>query len=77
MEKLLAEEGELIERALVKNFISARARMERDRWLSWVSAVSARLASSLGADHGRLFAALEGEVRDHLRELAEAPLELL
>jgi hypothetical protein len=62
--------GELIERAVVRKFISERARMERDRWLSWASAVSARLASSLGADHGKLFAAIEGEVRDHLRQLA-------
>ena len=62
--------GELIERAVVRKFIAERARMERDRWLAWASAVSARLAASLGADHGKLFAAIEGEVRDHLRQLA-------
>lgn len=66
--------GALIERTTVGKFIAERGRMERDRWLSWASAVSARLAADLGADHGRLFAVIEGEVRDHLRQLAAEKL---
>jgi len=67
--------GELIERKVVKRFIAERARMERDSWISWASAVSGRLASPLGVDHGRLFAALEDETRAQLRYLAELSLE--
>jgi hypothetical protein len=39
------------------------------------TAVSARLAASLGIDHGRLFAAIEDEVRAQLRYIAEKPIE--
>jgi hypothetical protein len=49
--------------------------MERDSWLAWASAVSARLAASFGVDHGRLFVALEDEVRAQLSYLAQKPLE--
>jgi hypothetical protein len=37
--------------------------------------VSARLAASLGVDHGRLFAAIEDEVRAQLLYIAEKPIE--
>lgn len=75
--ELAKAKGELIERAAVKKFLADRARMERDQWISWASAASGRLAGALGpgVDTGRLFAALEGEVRDQLRRLAERPLE--
>jgi hypothetical protein len=53
--------GELVERAAVKKFIADRARMERDQWIAWSSAVAGRLAAGLGVDAGRLFGALEGE----------------
>jgi hypothetical protein len=33
------------------------------------------LAASLGVDHGKIFAALEDEVRGQLRYLSEKPLE--
>jgi hypothetical protein len=59
--------GELVEKALVKRFISARARMERDQWLAWASAVSARLANSLAVDHAKLFTLIEDEVHAQLR----------
>jgi hypothetical protein len=61
--ELAKARGELVERVAVKRFLSERARRERDSWLAWASAVSARLAASLGVDHGRLFAAIEDEVR--------------
>jgi hypothetical protein len=64
-----------LKRKAVKKFLSEPACMERDQWFSWSSAVSARLASSPGVDHGRLFAALEDEVRAQLRYFSEKPLE--
>jgi hypothetical protein len=67
--------GELIERAVVKRFITERAQMERDAWLAWSSATSARLAAELAVDTGRLFGLLESEVRAHLRALSDKPLE--
>ena len=67
--------GEVIERATVKRFIAARAQMERDEWLAWASAASARLAAALGVDTGKLFALLEAEVRDQLRRLAGKALK--
>lgn len=73
--ELARSKGELVERAAVRKFLTDRARMERDQWLAWSSAAAARLASALGVDTGKLFAALESEVRDHLRQLAEQPLE--
>ena len=73
--ELAKTRGELVERKAVKKFLAERARMERDQWLSWASAVSARLAASLGIDHGRLFAAIEDEVRAQLRYIAEKPIE--
>jgi hypothetical protein len=73
--ELAKARGELVERKVVKKFLGERARMERDQWLGWASAVSARLAASLGIDHGRLFGAIEDEVRRQLCYLAEKPLE--
>jgi hypothetical protein len=66
--------GELVERAAVKKFLSDRARMEREQWIAWASAVAGRLAAGLGVDAGRLFASLEGEVQEHLLRLSERPL---
>ena len=73
--ELEVRKGQLVERKAVKKFLAERARMERDQWLSWASAVSARLAALLGVDHGRLFGAIEDEVRAQLRYLAEKPIE--
>ena len=66
--------GEVLERVAVQRFISARARTERDAWLAWASAASARLAAALGVDPGLMFAALENEVREQLRALADAKI---
>jgi hypothetical protein len=73
--QLARERGELVERAAVRRFLTDRARMERDQWLAWSNAAAARLASALGIDTGRLFTALEAEVRDHLRALAQRPIQ--
>jgi hypothetical protein len=73
--ELAKTKGELIKRTTVQRFISERGRMERDAWIAWASAISARLAASFSVDHGKLFAAIEDEVRAQLRYLAEKPLE--
>lgn len=62
--------GQVIERSVVLRFITDRSRADRDSWLNWASAASARLAATLDVDTGKMFAALEAEVRAHLRELA-------
>ena len=67
--------NEVVERAVVRAFLTERAAMERDDWLAWASAASARLAATLGVDTGKLFALLEAEVRDQLRRLAGRALE--
>ena len=73
--ELAKARDELVERKAVKKFLAERARMERDQWLSWASAVSARLAASLGVAHGPLFGAIEDEVRAQLRYIAEKSIE--
>ncbi len=72
--ELARARGELIERAAVRRFLAERARMERDQWLAWASAASARVGAALGVDAGALFGALDAEVREHLRQLASKPL---
>ena len=67
--------GEVVDRAAVRKFIAGRAQMERDEWVAWVSAASARLAATLGVDTAKLFTALEAEVREQLRRLAGKALE--
>jgi hypothetical protein len=74
--ELAKARGELVERKAVQRFLSERAHMERDQWLAWSSAVSARIAATLGIDHGQLFAALEAEVRSQLLFLAEKPIAI-
>ena len=73
--ELAKARGELVERKAVSKFLTERARMERDSWLAWTSAVSARIAGSLGVDHDHLFAMIEDEVRGQLRYLSDQPLE--
>ncbi len=72
--ELAKAKGELVEKAQVRKFISDRARMERDQWIAWASAVSGRLAAQIGADAGRVFGVLEAEVREQLSRLSERPL---
>src|SRR5262249_40169300 len=74
--ELAKARGELVERKAVQRFLSERAHMERDQWFAWSSAVSARIAASLGIDHGQLFAALEEEVRSQLLFLAEKSIAI-
>ena len=74
--ELAKARGELVERKAVEKFLIQRARTERDQWLAWTSAVSARLADFFGVDKGCLFAAIEVEVREQLRHIAERPVPM-
>jgi hypothetical protein len=73
--ELAKASGAVIERSVVRKFLTERANMERSAWLSWASAASTRLAASLCVDTGKVFGLLEAEVRDHLRQLASKALK--
>ncbi len=63
--------GEIVERAVVRRFLVERATFERDDWMGWVSAASARLAAAFGLDTGKVFKFLDSEVRDQLLRLSK------
>ena len=67
--------GEIVDRAAVRKYIAARAQLERDEWMAWVSAASARLAATLGVDTAKVLTAFETEVREQLRHLSQKTLE--
>ena len=71
------KDGTSVDKAAAEAAIFARARLERDSHLSFVVRVAPVLAAELGADEARLFAALDREMRTHLEQLAETPLEVL
>lgn len=80
--ELRKAKGELVDRADVRRFLFARARMERDSHLAWVTRVAPQLAGELGASPSLLFARLDGMMREHLEHLAglalpEAPDDAL
>lgn len=67
--------GALIDRKTVELALYDRARGERDAHIAWVSRVAPALAAELAIDLGPLYAALDREMRQHLQELSETPLE--
>lgn len=69
--------GELVDRAETRRDVLTAARAERDAWLAWPMRRSAPIAAELGVDAGRVFALLDREVRDHLRQLADPKLGVL
>lgn len=69
--------GNLVDRAEAEKAVFERARLERDAHLAWVSRVTPRLAVELGVDAAALFSALDREMRAHLVDLAETPLDAL
>jgi hypothetical protein len=71
--KLGERDGSLVARSEVEAFVFARARMERDRWVSFVARTAPTLANELDCDPQRAFAVLDRLVREHLTELADAP----
>lgn len=72
--RMQAARGQSIDRAAAERQVAELARQERDSWLSWPTRVSATIAAETGADEELLHAALEREVRDHLRGLTEPHL---
>lgn len=69
--------GNLVDRAAAESAIFARARMERDAHLSWVVRVAPTIAAELGLDADKVFRLLDREMRRHLEEVADTPLEVL
>jgi hypothetical protein len=68
------EKGELVPRAVVRRFLEARGRMDRDMHLAWVSGISAVFGSELGINPTRLHARLEAEMRQHLQVVSKTPV---
>jgi len=62
-------------RAKVEAFIFERARDERARWTGWIARTAPTLAHELDCDPQKAFAAVDRLTREHLAELAEAPLK--
>jgi hypothetical protein len=73
--RLARERGELVDREAARRAVFARARGERDAHRSWVLRVSPTLAAELGVDGHKLFTAFDAAMADHLRRLADMPLE--
>ena len=70
-------ERRLVDRDAARREVLAAARAERDAHLAWVMRTSPVLAAELGVDAGRMFTALDREMREHLRQLSETPLKVL
>ena len=69
--------GALVDREAAERAIFARARLERDAWLSWVTRAAPEAASCLDADERAVFLVLDRLVRRHLDELARTPMDVL
>ncbi|RJF81881.1 hypothetical protein D3877_17440 [Azospirillum cavernae] len=67
------ERGALIARDAVQRGLTAWGLGQRDALLAWCSRAAPELAADLGVDLGRVFAALDRQVRAQLIELADAP----
>lgn len=72
----LRRSGRLVDREAAERAIFARARLERDAWLAFVSRSAPVLAAELGADERRAFQVLDRLVREQLDELATMALEV-
>ncbi|MEM9764667.1 MAG: hypothetical protein AAF968_19555 [Pseudomonadota bacterium] len=73
--ELAKARGELIDRSEASRAVFERAKAERDAHLAFVARIAPQLAGELDADPAATFAALDREMRAHLAELAETPLE--
>ncbi|PCH70207.1 MAG: hypothetical protein COC12_08530 [Rhodobacteraceae bacterium] len=72
--QLAEKQSRLIDRKQAEVATFERARAERDRHLAWVSRVAPVLASALNAELRDVYAILDREMRDHLRDLADTPI---
>jgi hypothetical protein len=73
---LAKERCELIDRGKVHRWAEGMGRIHRDAHLAFVARASNAIASELGVNAGQLLAALDREMRQHLTELAELPVDL-
>lgn len=69
--RLAQLKGELVDRSQAIAHVFKLARAERDAWISWPSRISSQMAADLDIDAHALHVALEEQVRQHLKELAE------
>lgn len=69
--RLAQIKGELVNRSQAIAHVFKLARAERDAWMSWPSRISSQMAADLDIDAHALHVALEEQVRQHLKELAE------
>ena len=69
--RLAQLKGELVDRSQAIAHVFKLARAERDAWMSWPSRISSQMAADLDIDAHALHVALEEQVRQHLKELAE------
>lgn len=73
--QLAEKQDRLIDRKQAEITTFERARAERDRHMAWISRVSPVLASALNAELRDVYTILDREMRDHLRELSDTPIE--
>lgn len=68
--ELAEAEGKLVEREQVRRLIVTHRKGERDAHMAWVMRTAPVLATELGVDANRMFAALDAAMREHLHHLA-------
>ena len=69
--------GTLVNKKLAEDALFRWARAERDSWLAWTARMAPTIAGELAADQAAVFRVLDRQVRAHLADLAEKPLEPL
>jgi hypothetical protein len=72
--QLAEKQDRLIDRKQAEITTFERARAERDRHMAWVSRIAPVLASALNAEQRDVYAILDREMRDHLRDLADTSI---
>lgn len=70
------KEKEVVSRTAVEKAVFAIYRAHRESWQTWSARASPIVASRFGIDPVELAIVLEEQVREHLNDLALAPLEL-
>lgn len=68
------ERGKLINKDEVKVLVFNRARKERNAHLAWIMRAAPLMAADLQVDPTLMFSVLDRYVREHLTDLAKAPL---
>ena len=68
------DRGKLINKDEVKVLVFNRARKERNAHLAWIMRAAPLMAADLQVDPTLMFSVLDRYVREHLTDLAKAPL---